>query len=117
MVADASLGYLGGKVSSIGKFTVANIDEVREWAAKNSPGAVGMITGKALAAAMEQSEPMEFSVASELALRYRDAAGNDDPLVSFLDNAKGNISAAEARGLAEKVSDLKKRERLLENIE
>lgn len=116
MVADASLGYLGGKVSGIGRFTAANIDEVREWVAKGSPGAVGRITGKALAEAMDQRQPMGFSEASELVLRYRDAAGNDDTLVSFLDNAGEKISGDEARGLAEKVSDPKQRERLLGNI-
>jgi hypothetical protein len=59
---------------------------------------------------------MEFSEAAELAVQYNDASGNDDVLSTFLDRGPARQNKEQARLLAEKISDPKRREEILKSL-
>ena len=58
---------------------------------------------------------MDFGEASELALHYQAASGNDDVLTSFLDGWPARQNKDQARVLAGKITDEKRREEILKN--
>jgi hypothetical protein len=96
------------------KVTREDLDAMREWTTSQAPGTTDQVTGVALARSTQGTQKLEFSEAAALATQYHEASGNDDMLSGFLmayDPDKG--SKEEARVLAQKISDVKKREEIL----
>jgi hypothetical protein len=81
------------------------------------PERTGTITGKLLAYASHNRLKMEFSEAAELAVHYNDASGNDDVLFTFLDGRPAQQNKEQARLLAAKISDEKRRTDILKKLE
>ena len=99
------------------ELNVAKIEEMRGWVGRDAPEWVGRMTGEALGAGVNLGDGMDFAVASELALHYRENDGNDDALHAFLSKLDPKTNPAEARKLAELISDPAKREKLLGKFE
>jgi hypothetical protein len=99
------------------ELNVAKIEEMREWVGRDAPELVGRMTGEALGAGVNFGDGMVFAAASELALHYRENDGNDDALHAFLSKLDPKTNPAEARKLAELISDPAKREKLLGKFE
>jgi hypothetical protein len=122
------------------KITLEDLDAMREWTNSHTPESTDRITGKALAHAAENRFGMDFDAASELALHYHEASGNDDVLVEFLNHAtpprrkneaSGNDNGLglaltgtpprtdkdKLRSLAEKITDLERRKEFLKKLE
>jgi hypothetical protein len=96
------------------KVTREDIVAMREWVTSQAPGTTAKVTGVALAGATRADNKMEFSEAAALASQYHKTSGNDDVLIGFLmshDPRSG--SKEEARVLAAKISDVKKRGEIL----
>jgi hypothetical protein len=98
------------------KITREDLDTMREWVTAQAPESTGTVTGKALANASQYGHKMEFSEAAELAVEYNSTANNDDVLSSFLDSYGSRQNKEQARVLAEKISDPKRREEILKNL-
>jgi len=93
------------------------IEEMRAWVARDAPGAVGRLTGQALGMAVSFGGNMGFADGSALALHYRKSDGNDDTLHAFLSEIDPKANKAEARKLAETITDPEKREILMRKFE
>ncbi len=111
----AATGFLQSKGWS-GSLGSEDIDKMREWAVKDAPGAVDRLTGEGIANATNSGRGMPFTEAAKLAQRYRDSSGNDDVLTGFLWQTNLRDNKDEARELAGKISDPKKRDELLERF-
>ena len=98
------------------KITREDIDAMREWATAQSPDTTDKVTGATLARATQVNQKLEFSEAAALATQYHEASGNDDVLVSFLTQGAGNRNKEEARVLAGKISDTKRRDEVLNEL-
>jgi hypothetical protein len=99
------------------KVTREDLDAMREWATSQAPGTTDKMTGIVLARSTQANQPLEFPEAAALATQYHEASGNDEVLINFLmayDPDKG--SKEEARVLAQKISDVKKREEILNRL-
>ena len=96
------------------KVTREDLNAMREWTTSQAPATTDKVTGLALANSTQANKKLEFSEAAVLATQYHEASGNDDVLVSFLmAYDPNNGSKEEARVLAQKISDVKKREETL----
>ncbi|MEO5914165.1 MAG: hypothetical protein ABIS50_08030 [Luteolibacter sp.] len=98
------------------KITRDDIDALREWATTQAPGTTDKVTGTALGRSTEVNKKLEFSEAAELATQYHEASGNDDVLVGFLSNGPGYHHKEEARILAGKITDPKRRDEILNEL-
>jgi hypothetical protein len=98
------------------KITLEDLDTMRVWTNIQAPGSTDMITGKALANSVRGRNEMDFVAASELALHYHKASSNDDVLVTFLNDALNRQNNNKVRALAEKITDVKRREEILERL-
>ena len=95
----------------------SDIDSLREWAATQAPDRVNLVTGRAIAAIGQAGRKTTYSDTVAMVLRYHEAAPNDDILIGFLENASSNGNQGEARLLAEKITDEKRREEILKNYQ
>jgi hypothetical protein len=93
------------------------IEAMRAWVARDAPAAVGRLTGEALGMAVSFGGGMEFADGSALALHYRRSDGNDDTLHAFLSKIDPKPNKAEARKLAENITEPAKREILMRKFE
>lgn len=100
-------------ISQNKKITREDIDSLRDWATAQSPDTLDQVTGRALALSVQSNKSLDFSEAAALASQYHNASGNDDVLVSFLSKGGSGDHQEEARLLAEKISDPKRREEIL----
>ncbi len=98
------------------KITRDDLDSMREWVAAQAPEKTGTVTGKVLADASQNGRKMEFSEAAEIAVQYHDASGNDEVLSAFLDGWPARQNKEQARLLAEKISDVKRRGEILKKL-
>ena len=98
------------------KVTREDLDTMREWTKTQAPDSTDKITGEALAGLLQNGRKMNFGEASELAVHYRETSGNDDVLTSFLDSWPARKNKDQARVLAEKISDDKRREEILTKL-
>ena len=95
------------------KLTREDIDAMRDWTTSQAPGTTDKVTGFALGHSTGPGR-MELSKAAALATQYHEASGNDEVLIGFLmacvpeDGFK-----KDARVLAAKISDVKRREEIL----
>jgi hypothetical protein len=103
--------------SSQKKISREDFDAMREWVTTQVPERTGTITGELLAYASHNRLKMEFSEAAELAVHYNDASGNDDVLFTFLDGRPAQQNKEQARLLAAKISDEKRRTDILKKLE
>ena len=104
-------------ISTERALTAADVDEMRTWLGRQAPGTVDQVTGEAIGdAAQEGGEEFNFAAASELVLKYHESTGNDEILVAFLESYAAHSNLEEALPLAEKISDPKLREEVLEEL-
>lgn len=89
-----------------GEEMTTSAEETRAWILAQAPADAERLSGEALA---HMSGCLEFPEMAKEALKYQQASGNDDALVSFLKNAPDE-SRFEILELAEKISDPVKRE-------
>ena len=95
------------------KLTREDIDAMRDWTTSQAPGTTDKVTGFALGHSTGPGR-IEFSKAAALATQYHEASGNDEVLIGFLMACVPEDSFKEdARVLAAKISDVKKREEIL----
>ena len=99
------------------KVTRENLDEMREWVTTQAPESLGSITGKALGIATQGHQKMEFSEAADLAVQYNQTSDNDEVLTNFLESWLAHENREQARALAEKITDEKRREEILKDLE
>ncbi len=100
------------------KIAREDIDTMREWITSQSPESTDKLTGSVLANSTLRNHKLEFSEAAALATRYHEASGSDDVLEGFLNGVLtngGTITShkEEARFLAGKISDPKRRDEIL----
>ncbi|GAA5125227.1 hypothetical protein JIN84_13795 [Luteolibacter yonseiensis] len=112
-VAESRLGNL----ASDGGVTQGEIDSLRTWLDKQAPGQTDGIIGKSLAEAAQDGGDFGFSEASQLALGYQKTSGSDEVLIAFLKSYSAHSNLEEARHLAEMISDEKRREAVLRDLE
>jgi hypothetical protein len=105
-----------GRFSYQKKVTRSDIDTMREWVSAQAPASMSTVTGKALANAIGNTNKMEYSEAAALAVEYNTATGNDDVLATFLDGYSARENKEQARLLAEKITDPKRREEILKKL-
>lgn len=98
------------------KIAAEDIDAMRTWAATQAPDQLDTLTGKALATATQGNGKTKFEEAAALALHYHEASDNDEVLSSFLDGWAARRNKDQARVLAEKISDPKRRGEILEKL-
>ena len=95
------------------KLTREDIDAMRDWTTSQAPGTTDKVTGFALGYSTGL-ETMEFSKTAALATQYHEASGNDEVLIGFLMACVPEDSfKQDARVLAAKISDVKRREEIL----
>lgn len=94
-----------------------DLDSMRVWVEAQAPGSADATTGKALGQAVHKDGKIDFPQAAALALEYHESSGNDEVLSNFLDGWVARQNQAEARVLAEKISDEKRREEILKKLE
>jgi hypothetical protein len=104
------------RISYQKKVTREDLNTMREWVTGQAPTSLGNVTGKALANATQNNNKMEYSEAAALAVEYNTATGNDDVLFTFLDDYTARQNKEEARVLAEKIADPKRREEILKQL-
>jgi hypothetical protein len=97
--------------------TSADIDAMRRWVAGEDPGAVGQVTGRALAVATDRGIKMGFNEAAAFALAYSQEDGGDDLLSTFLNSASALKNRSQARELAIGIRDEASRTRILKRLE
>ncbi len=99
------------------KITREDLDAMREWTQSQAPDSTDSITGKALANSIQGGRKMDFAAVSELAVHYHEVSGNDDVLSSFLDGDSSRQNKDQARVLATKITDAKRREEILKKLQ
>ncbi len=116
----AALGRLQGKGFQ-SKVGTEDVDEMRTWLSTEAPGSVDRVTGESIGNLASfgghSMGGMKFQEAADLALKYHESSGDDDVLTGFLDKAQTFQHTDEARELAGKISDPKKREEALEKLD
>ena len=98
--------------------TREDIDSMREWVTAQSPGSTDKVTGRALGNSLQGDKGIQFADAAAMAQQYSEASGNDEVIASFLEaQGKGDeANREELRTLANKVSDEKRREKILSRL-
>ena len=66
---------------------------------------------------MRYGGKLDYAVASEPVLHYNHAIGNDDVLISVLNVSSGRENTDQARALAEKITDAKRREEIFKKLQ
>lgn len=99
------------------KITSEDLNEIREWAATQSPDTTDKVTGNAIARSMNSQNKLEFSEAAALATEYHARSGNDDVLVEFFKRSyQARQNKDEAIQLAEKISDPVRRAEVIKTL-
>ncbi len=94
-----------------GRINTDELDKARAWGKGQSPAVVDKATGEALAETIWSGT--EFDKASELAMKYNEAAGNDETLAAFLKSgAVRNSDSKKAAALIAKIKDPALREEI-----
>ena len=90
-----------------------DIDLLRAWTAKEAPATMDRTTGKALASTLREDDSARFTQMAELALRYHESGGGDDLLFPLLDHWVAEQNPDTAKKLAARISDEKRRKKIL----
>ncbi|MES2921850.1 MAG: hypothetical protein V4819_09895 [Verrucomicrobiota bacterium] len=99
-----------------GNVTRADVDSLREWLARQAPGQVDSITGKAIAEAAQGHGEFKFAEASQLVIQYQQSSGNDDMLVAFLQSYSARSNLEEAIHMADLITDKKRRTEIINQL-
>ena len=105
------------QISLRGEVTREALDTMRQWTMTQAPDLTDRITGKALAETLSTGSKAKFDAASAWVLRYHESSGNDDVLTSFLESGSFHGNTQDARILAEKITDPKRREEILKKLQ
>jgi hypothetical protein len=104
------------------QLTRDDIEELRTWTNSQSPELTDHATGKAIASAA--SMPMngkqaDFAELAKLAVDFHATSGSDDVIIPLLESwpAMQDQNKEQARALAGKISDEKRRSELLQRFE
>jgi hypothetical protein len=97
--------------------TRADVDAMRQWLESEAPGTVDRVTGEALGDAAQEEGEFGFEQASALALEYQRKSGNDEVLVSFLESFAARSNLEQALHLADKITDPKRRQEIIESLQ
>jgi hypothetical protein len=98
------------------KVTREDLDAMRTWVTTQAPDTTDHVTGKILGAACGINK-LDFAAAAEMAVQYNQASGNDEVLATFLEGAGACSNKDQARELAARISDEKRRAEILKNLE
>lgn len=99
------------------KLAASDLDKLREWVGVEAPQLTASITGKVLCAAALGNLKLDFAEAAALAVRFSQAGGNDDVLVAFVEDWAVRANKDEARELAGKITDARRRAEILKRLE
>jgi hypothetical protein len=105
-----------GEIASGRPLTRQDMDAMRDWIEKQSPGSGDRVTGEALGDAAQDDGDFDFEAASGLALEYHRMSSNDELLVSFLESFAARSNAARAIHLANQIRDEQRRQEILEDL-
>ncbi|MES2659851.1 MAG: hypothetical protein V4689_14625 [Verrucomicrobiota bacterium] len=103
-------------LGSEGDISRAEVDSLRAWLDKQSPGQTDRITGKALAEAAQDGGEFDFEAASQLVIQYQQSTGSDDVLIAFLEGYSAHSNLEVAEHLAELISDPQRRAQILKKL-
>jgi hypothetical protein len=101
------------------RITQDDIGKLREWTNAQSPDLTDRATGKALASTFQsESSKTKFSELAALAVHYHDTSGSDEVFVPLLETwrARNNENKEQARALAERITDEKRRTKILKRL-
>ncbi len=96
--------------------TRKDVDEMRSWIEKQSPGSADRVTGEALGDAAQDGGNFDFDAASELALEYHRKSSGDDVLMAFLESFAARSNEEQAIHLAQHIRDAEKRKKIMEEL-
>ena len=99
------------------KLNAADLDAMREWVNTQAPQETASVTAKVLCTAALGNRKLDFAQAAEFAVQYSQASGNDDVLISFVENWAARSNKDEGRELAAKITDAKRRAETLKRLE
>lgn len=97
--------------------TSTDVDEMRSWLQKYSPGQVNETTGRALAEAAQDGGEFSFDQASALAKQYHQQSGDDSVIVGFLESYAARSNLEEALPLAQFIKDPALRQQTLDKLQ
>jgi len=105
------------RASSQAKLTRVEVNDFREWANSQAPQSTDKATGKAFALVLAQRQGQtSFADLAALADQYRDEGAGDEILLPMLESPQALKNKDEARALAAKLSDEKRRNEVLERL-
>ena len=96
--------------------TRQDVDAMREWIEKQSPGSADRVTGEALGDAAQDGGEFDFDAASKLALEYHRKSPGDDVLISFLESFAARSNSEQAIHLAEQIRNPHRRKEIMEDL-
>lgn len=106
-----------GMMSHQSTVTRDSINEFRTWADTASPGSADRATGKAFARILNMGEKnTQFAELAAMATEYHQSSGNDDLLIPLASHWRAQQNKEEARELAGRISDEKRRQEILEKL-
>ena len=103
--------------STTKKLGAADLDSLREWVGSQAPQVSDSLTANVLCAAALGNRKLDFAQAAELAIHCSQADGDDDVLINFVETWAARGNKEQARELAEKISDAKRRAATLKRLE
>ncbi|KAB2642837.1 MAG: hypothetical protein DVB26_01290 [Verrucomicrobia bacterium] len=103
--------------STTKKLGTADLDALRDWVNSQAPQETASVTAQVLCTAAMGKRKLDFSQAAQLAIQSSQASGNDDALIGFVECWAARSNKDEARELAEKITDAKRRAATLKRLE
>jgi hypothetical protein len=104
-------------ISDQRKITLEDVEKLRTWTRTEAPESTDRATGKALASVLNWgSNQMEFSELAGLAEQCHQAGSGDEVIIPLLENWSARKNKEQARKLAERISDEKRRGELLKKL-
>jgi ABC-type transporter MlaC component len=111
---DAAANSSFRMISNQRKITAEDVDKLRAWASSEAPEAVDRATGNDLASATYWNN-QKFSDLADLAEQYHQAGGGDEVIIPLLRRWSGG-NKERARKLAERISNEKRRNDFLQEL-
>jgi len=104
-------------ISDQRKITAEDVEKLRTWIRSEAPEETDRATGKALASVMNWGgNQMKFSDLADLAEQYHQAGSGDEVLIPLLESWGARQNKEQARKLAERISDEKRRNEFLKKL-
>ncbi|RFC46748.1 MAG: hypothetical protein DUW69_001610 [Verrucomicrobia bacterium] len=99
------------------KLAAADLDNLRKWVASQAPQVTNSLTANILCSAALANRKLDFAQAAALAIHCSQADGNDDVLVHFVEIWAARADQQQARELAGKIPDAKRRTETIKHLE